>query len=466
MNILQVSASDGGGGAHKVAYALYDGFRARGHRSAMAVARPVSGDPEVYTIPLSISAPRRFVQRGLARASRPLARRIDALRLLPKALGQARPLGWWRAREAGREFFDYPGSRRILELPPFDPDIVHLHNLHKDYFDLRSLRALSRATPVALTLHDEWTFTGHCGYGITCERWRLGCGSCPDLTTYPAILRDATHENWLAKQEIYRGSRLYVTAPSQWLLDRARQSILAEAAADFRLIPNGVNQSVFEPAPREAARDLLGLPRDRLTLVYAANAVDRNAYKDYGSVAAAVEHIAAVITDRPLLLVSLGGEGASRSVGSAELRFVPYERDAARVAAYYQAADVYLHAANADTFPTTILEALSVGRPVVATAVGGIHEEVRSLAGAPGAWTGAGVGRFSATGVLVAPKDAEGMAAATVALLTDDELRMQLGANAAADAKARFGLDRQLDETLAWYGESIEAWRRWSTSAT
>jgi glycosyltransferase involved in cell wall biosynthesis len=465
MNILQVSASDGGGGAHKIAYALHDGFRARGHGSAMAVARPVTDDPQVHTIPLGISAARWFLQRGLARASRPLARRIRALRLLPTALREARPLGWWRARQTGREFFDYPGSRRLLELPPFRPDIVHGHNLHKDYFDLRQLPGLSRVVPVALTLHDEWTLTGHCAYGITCERWRLGCGDCPDLTTYPAILRDATHENWLAKQDIYRRSRLYVTAPSRWLLDRARQSILAEAAADFRLIPNGIDARVFRPGPREDAQDLLGLPHDRLTLLYAANFVDKNRYKDYATVAAAVERIAATVTDRALLLIALGGEGPTRSVGSAELRFVPYERDPVRVAAYYQAADIYLHAANADTFPTTILEALSVGRPVVATAVGGIHEEVRSLAGAPGAWNGAGESRSTATGVLVEPHDAEGMAAATLALLTDDALRTRLGENAAADAEVRFGLDRQLDETLAWYAESIDDWRRWRAFA-
>ena len=100
-----------------------------------------------------------------------------------------------------------------------------------------------------------------------------------------------------------------------------------------------------------------------------------------------------------------------------ELRFVPYRMDLAEVASFYRAADVYLHAAKAENFPTTILEAMATGLPVVATAVGGIPEQVRSLAGAPGAWSGAADGPDGATGVLVAPGDAAGMGEATAAIL-------------------------------------------------
>jgi glycosyltransferase involved in cell wall biosynthesis len=172
-----------------------------------------------------------------------------------------------------------------------------------------------------------------------------------------------------------------------------------------------------------------------------------------------------MLRDRQLLLVALGGEGEVTRLGNAELRFVPYESEAERVAAYYQAADLYLHAANADTFPTTILEALSVGRPVIATAVGGIPEQLRSLTGAPGSWTGAAEGAETATGVLVAAHDAAGMAAAAAALLADDELRARLGRNAAQDAAVRFRLDEQLDATLDWYAEAIRDWGGWRRAA-
>jgi len=266
------------------------------------------------------------------------------------------------------------------------------------------------------------------------------------------------------KKAIYEGTRLSISAPSRWLLERARESILAGGAVDFRHIPNGIDQGIFRPADQAAARDLLGLPRDHHVLLFAANLLGKNPFKDYGTVAAAVEQVAAT-HDRRLLLIALGGAGEVTRVGNAEMRLLPYERDPSRVAAYYQAADLYLHAANADTFPTTVLEALSVGRPVIATAVGGIPEQVRSLAAIPGSWTGAAEGPTTATGVLVAAHDAAGMAAATTALLADDELRDRLGRNAASDAAGRFGLDGQLDATLAWYTDTIESWGRWRRAA-
>jgi glycosyltransferase involved in cell wall biosynthesis len=137
---------------------------------------------------------------------------------------------------------------------------------------------------------------------------------------------------------------------------------------------------------------------------------------------------------------------------------VPYRADIAGVADYFAAADLYLHAAKAENLPTTILEALSTGTPVVATAVGGIEEEVRSLVTAPGRWSGRGHGPGEATGVLVAKGDADGMGAAAAALLDDDEVRAILSTNAADDAARRFDVELQLDRTIAWYREIIDDW--------
>src|SRR5205823_12310089 len=109
-------------------------------------------------------------------------------------------------------------------------------------------------------------------------------------------------------------------------------------------------------------------------------------------------------------------------LGNALIRFVPFENDAKIVARYYQAADVYLHAARADTFPNAVLEALACGTPVVATGVGGIPEQIVN----------------DQTGPIVAPGDAAAMANATVQLLRDSLMRMHFAENAARDAKTRF----------------------------
>ncbi len=195
----------------------------------------------------------------------------------------------------GREIFDYPGTASIPDLPPQPLDLVHCHNLHGGYFDLRELAPMSHRLPVAMTLHDEWTFTGHCGYTLGCERWRSGCGSCPDLTIYPAIRRDGTHANRSAKQAIYAASGLYVSTPSQWLMDRARVSILADGVVGWKTIPNGVDRTVFRAADRLAARAALDLPVEPFILLFAANGARRSPFKDYDTVAEAAARTAAAV---------------------------------------------------------------------------------------------------------------------------------------------------------------------------
>lgn len=85
---------------------------------------------------------------------------------------------------------------------------------------------------------------------------------------------------------------------------------------------------------------------------------------------AAVAQLAARMHGQRVLFTALGEDAPAERIGEAELCFVPYQRNPQAVARYDQAADVYVHAAEVDTFPNTVLEALASGTPVVATAVG------------------------------------------------------------------------------------------------
>ena len=234
---------------------------------------------------------------------------------------------------------------------------------------------------------------------------------------------------------------------------------LASGTVDRKVIPNGVDRSAFRPGDRLEARARLELPPQPFILLFTANWARRSPFKDWATVSEAAIRAASMATSRPVLCIALGDDGPTTQFENGELRFAPYRTDLTDVAAFYQAADVYLHAAKAENLPTTILEALACGLPIIATAVGGIPEEVRSLAGSPGAWMGAAYGRDQATGVLVAAGDARGMAAAAAALLLDDDTRAALSANAVRDAAQRFDLDLQLDTTIAWYRDILADWK-------
>ena len=452
LKILQVSSSDFSGGAQKVAWDLFRSYQERGYRSWLAVGLKRSGDPDVFQI--RQHAPHDHWARlwlGLGDVLSPLVGEVRGAKFLRDQLqrtGQPRHLlDWWR----GVEDFNFPGSWRILEMTPEHPDIVHCHNLHKEYFDLRALPWLSQQAPLFMTLHDAWLLSGHCAHSFDCERWKLGCGQCPDLTIYPAIRRDATASNWQRKRDIFAQCRLYIAAPSQWLMHKVEQSIVAPAIVEARVIPNGVDLSVFHLADKQVVRAALGIPKEAKVLLFTANGIRKNIWKDYQTMRTAVALVAERLNGQSVLFVGLGGDAPEEQIGQVKIRFVPYQKAPEAVARYYQAADLYVHAARADTFPVTVLEALACGTPVVATAVGGIPEQVKGLR----VVDRDGYGPDEATGVLVPRGDAKGLAAGIERLLTDEDLCQHLARNAATDARKRFNLEHQVESYLAWYKELL-----------
>src|SRR4051794_21841879 len=223
LRVVVVSKYAVGGGAEGIATSIHRGLIDRGHPSWLATTRPDGDDATMLRISTGRRRRPNVLARGLRRAGGAVGRQVP-----PRRLGQALEAGLLIAsaprseiaERTGRERFDIPGTRRIPRLSPEPPDLLHLHNLHGRYFDLRQLAPLSHRLPVAMTLHDEWTFTGHCAYALHGDRWRTGCGSCPDLDVYPAIRADGTKANLRAKAEIYERSRVYVSTPSRWLMDR------------------------------------------------------------------------------------------------------------------------------------------------------------------------------------------------------------------------------------------------------
>jgi glycosyltransferase involved in cell wall biosynthesis len=454
---LLVSTADNVGGGHLVPWNLFQAYRARGYDSWLVVDRKLSNDSHVLRIP-NDELRGNWAQFWLAVVSclRSLDGRLRGVsRLSSVVRGLAEPRRWLD-QERGIEDFHFPGTSRLLDLGPQRPDILHLHNLHGGYFDLRALAWLSQQLPVVLTLHDAWLISGHCAHSFDCERWKTGCGECPDLGIYPAVKRDATAFNWQRKKQIYSKSRLYVATPSRWLMEKVGQSSLASAVVDSRVISNGIDLSIFRPADMQTVRAALGLPQDWNVVVFAANGVSRNIFKDYSVMRAAVAQVAERSRKRRLLFIGLGEDAPPQSLGEAQIRFIPYQSDPVAVARYYQAADIYIHAARAEAWGLTITEALACGTPVVATAVGGIPEQIRgfTLSNSRNR-QGNKLQSERATGILVPKSDARGMAVAIERLLDDDEWRRQMGESAARDARERFDFQWQVDGYLDWYKELV-----------
>lgn len=456
MNILQVNTCDTVGGAAKIAWNLFVNYRTRGHRAWLAVSDRQSDDQYVLMIPKNAcKSSWRQLRDSMGCLLTSRAGRMKLAGVVRSLFG--RHIG--RTLRRGHEDFNFPASWHLLDLPPSVPDILHGHNLHGCYFDLRALAWLSQQVPVILTLHDAWLLGGHCAHSFDCERWKTGCGECPDLTIDPAVQRDATADNWRRKRHIYAKSSLYVATPCRWLMGKVEQSILGQAILDAKVIPNGVDLSVFKAADRAEARRALGIPQEAKLLLSTAKGEGHNSWQDLQTIRDAVVQVAECLQGRRLQLIVLGREEVPARVGKADFHFLPYQEEAESMALYYQAADIYVHPARADTFPNTVLEALACGTAVVATAVGGIAEQVKGLRlfGREYEYEDFNVfGSDEATGILVRKGDARGIAKGIELLLTNAPLHRKLGKNAARDACERFDLNRQVDTYLDWYQTIIE----------
>jgi glycosyltransferase involved in cell wall biosynthesis len=377
VRILVVNTADVGGGAERIAAQLVDGYRSAGHHVTFAVGHRHSSTSHVVELPNE--ARRNFLARALQAASvRPRSPRLQqAMRVAARLAEPARAL----ALSAGAEDMDFPGMPALLELAS-DVDVVHLHNLHGRFFDLRLLPALARCAPLVLTLHDEWVLTGHCAYTSDCPRFTLGCGRCPDLARYPSVHADRTQQNRALKRRVLAEARPWLTAPSGWLLRQAQQS-LAGLPLDMRQVPHGVDTSVFR-ANRAAARAALGIAHNARVVTY-----DASASRGFRRPQWARE---AVTAWAPVVALEMGS--AAESPGPAP--GVSYRSlgrlTSEQVATALQAADAYVHPAVADNHPTAVLEALACGTFVVANGVGGIPE---LLAGGGGIATANGAGALA-----------------------------------------------------------------------
>lgn len=447
-SVLQVSTSDLGGGAEQIALALHRLLRGRGVDANLAVGRRFLEEEGIFSLePSGLPA---ILAKGAEFFSDRLRRnRFSHLRPIRAT---ARVLDWcshpfeeWHSMR-GSECFFYPASHRLLSRCPHPPDLVHAHNLHGRYFDLRQLPLLSQRLPLVVTLHDGWLMSGHCAHGKGCERWRSGCGECPDLDADPAVRRDRTAENWLSKKAIFGESRLHLVSPCQWLLDRAEQSILGPAIQSKSVIPNGVDLGTFHPGDRMSARDRLGIPQASNILLFAAYNARSNSYKDFETMRRCVELLANEKSVSELHFLALGEQAAETRIGNAVIHGIPFVESREAMADYYRAADLYLHAAHADTFPTTILESFACGTPVVATGVGGIPEQVE----------------HGTTGFLTPPGDPLAMADSIRRILAEVETRNAFSRAAADHARKNFDERLMTDHYLEFYANALEFHRSFS----
>jgi glycosyltransferase involved in cell wall biosynthesis len=410
MTIAHVNGRDAGGGTDVAAYSLHRELLRRGINSQLLVGEKISTDDSVTQLPAARGIP------GLKRFSLKLEQSF------------------------GLQYLYSPRFRSLQDAFAGHVDLVHLHSLHGvgGYADIGHMPWLARRWPLVLSLQDMWMLTGHCGYGTGCERWKTGCGQCPDLGIYPAISKDGTRWNFGRKKRVIaKCPGIQVTACSEWLAQEARKCPIFEHA-DVHTVLNAIDTETFAAGDKQAARRKLGLPSDRFLILLCANLLS-NVWKGAADGIQALNHI-----DRPDVEAVLVGHdsGDAEKLLRIPATVLPYQTGRAELAEIYRAADVLLMPSLEEAFGLVAAEAMACETPVVAYASGGLPEVVAE-----------------GCGVVVPTGDVSGLTTALNRLIDHRELCRSMGRAAAVNAAERFSIRRQAATFQTIYGLAIEKHR-------
>ncbi len=271
----------------------------------------------------------------------------------------------------------YFGTRALIHtLKSFQPDVIHLHNLHGCYLDLPLLFGYLRTAqvPIVWTLHDCWPFTGHCAYFdyCACTKWKTQCHDCPQQRNYPICIGlDGSQRNYRMKKRLFSPLlSLTLVAPCEWMTEPLSESFLGDHPV--RVIPNGVNLNVFHPVQSDL-RTRYSLQNKRVVLAVASEWDERKGLRYLLK--------AAQEMGESYRFVVIGLSEAQCSELPQNMLGLTHTADAQELAAWYTTADCFVNPTLEDNMPMVNLEALARGTPVVVFRTGGCPEAVTEACG-------------------------------------------------------------------------------------
>lgn len=269
-----------------------------------------------------------------------------------------------------------PTLKVIEKIKQYNPDIIHLHNIHGYYLNIAILFDFLKecGKPIVWTLHDCWAFTGHCAYFTKekCDKWKVNCKNCVEKKLYPAsVMLDNSKNNYRVKKDLFTNlQQLTLVTPSQWLANLLRESFLKEY--DIQVINNGINLDVFK-FNENNFKTKNNIKEKYVILGVASQWDERKGLLYFESINRKLDNrfkiVLVGLTEKQKNNLPEGILGITRTNNVEELVEI------------YSAADVFVNPTLEDNFPTTNLEAMACGTPVITFDTGGSGESITPLTG-------------------------------------------------------------------------------------
>lgn len=272
-------------------------------------------------------------------------------------------------------------KKLIAQLKAVNPDVIHLHNIHGYFLNYPILFEYLKMynIPVVWTLHDCWPFTGHCAHfdDVDCCKWMDGCYDCPQIDTYPSSLFiDRCKENWEKKRDVFSTYSNIVFAPvSNWIDGYLKRSFFKNYSS--QVIHNGIDLNIFAPqaGAKRIVSERYNIPLSmRIILGVASRWDKRKGLDDFIKLSQLLDS-----TDYRIILVG---------VNNSQMKNLPpnifgieHINSQPELATLYSAADVFVNPTYSDTYPTTNLESIACGTPVLTYNTGGSPESITDVTG-------------------------------------------------------------------------------------
>lgn len=267
----------------------------------------------------------------------------------------------------------YQATKKLItEINKIKPDIIHLHNIHGYYINISILFNFFKKSsiPVIWTLHDCWTFTGHCCYFdiAQCEKWKTECNKCPQKTIYPAsILLDRSRKNFHFKNKLFNSPKNITLVPvSNWLNNLVKSSFLHSKST--QVIHNGIDLEKFKIKSTDRLIRKYNLNNTFIILGVANIWNDGKGYTDFLNLSNKLEE------DERIILVGLNKK---------QLKLLPPNiigikrtESVEELCSFYSLADVFVNPTYQDSFGMVNIEALACGTPVITYKTGGSPETI------------------------------------------------------------------------------------------
>lgn len=255
----------------------------------------------------------------------------------------------------------------------FNPDLLWLHNLHGYFINYKLLFAWIKRRPnmqVRWTLHDCWSFTGHCVYftAVNCEKWKTTCQNCIQKKAYPkSLMLDRSYQNFEEKKAAFTGVKnLQLITPSNWLAELVKESFMREYPVEVR--HNKIDLSVFHPT-KSNFRERHDLQKKKVILGVAAGWDERKGFQDFIKLASEI--------DERYAIVLVGVTSKQKELLPHNVIGIKHTSNVSELVEIYSAADVLFNPTYEDNYPTVNLEAEACGTRVITYNTGGAPETLR-----------------------------------------------------------------------------------------